>query len=269
MNLITSRQGQPHVTVTQEAHLNRAMLGASSGVFDYVTPVANIVSGGVTIGEIAGLIQGRKWNVNPNTTDSVTIAAGTSGVKRYDIICIKVTQTGDTQSASWYVVQGTASASPTKPTSYATGDLDNGDSTALYGVWRVYINGLNIQSVELMANIIPSNVEAGGKVLATFTGSTIAPQDVAIDWTGYTYAEIVCDKGSSVKLQIASTDTTGAVLYVPLNASTVNVYGRRIKVTSTGLHLYDCVKITHSSSGSTAAVDNTLCLPRAVIGYKY
>lgn len=269
MNLITSRQGKPHITVTQDAHVNRESFGISSGVFgSNHHPTWN--AQGVTISAIAGLIQGRKWNVDPNTTDFVPIATGTAGVKRYDIICIKVTSTGNTQSAEWAVVQGTPSASPSAPQSYAAGDLDNGDSEAWYGVFRVYLNGVGISNVGLMADVIPSNNANSGTVLKRFTDTTYAENEFALDVSNYSFIEIVANNGSSCKLACDS-DNTGCLVYGPMGAtSNLNSYFRRVKIKpSTGtIQFYNCIQLAHGSS-TTGAISNNICLPRAIIGYKY
>ena len=95
------------------------------------------------------LMQGRHVRQAPNTYTDVTINNGESGKKRYDIIVLRYSKTVGTgiENVQLAVVEGTpATSSPTIP-SLTTGDIFTGCTTHEMGLYRVYINGLNISSV--------------------------------------------------------------------------------------------------------------------------
>ena len=95
------------------------------------------------------LMQGRHVRQAPNTYTDVTINNGESGKKRYDIIVLRYTKAVGTgiENVELAVVEGTpATSSPTIP-SLTTGNIFTGCTTHEMGLYRVYINGLNISSV--------------------------------------------------------------------------------------------------------------------------
>ena len=95
------------------------------------------------------LMQGRHVRQAPSTYTDVTINNGESGKKRYDIIVLRYTKAVGTgiENVELAVVEGTpATSSPTIP-SLTTGNIFTGCTTHEMGLYRVYINGLNISSV--------------------------------------------------------------------------------------------------------------------------
>lgn len=155
MNLITSAQARAHITPAQDAHWHKAWLGIESCIFDGSFAPTIVTNNEVRIGEGVGSIQGRFFDVEVGTYDTVTIDNGAQGQNRIDLICLKVTVDSGTgtQSGAWEVIKGTnSSGQPSEPT-VTLGDLDAGDSEAYLPVLKVNISGLNISNIDVIANV--------------------------------------------------------------------------------------------------------------------
>lgn len=150
MNIITGYRGVAHITAQQDRYVNQG----SYGIDSYVLPVgdkfaATIDSASsVTLSSGAVSIQGCVAVIENGQTESVEIAPGTAGSKRYDLICARYTKdaTG-IESVELAVVTGTPSAStPTVP-AINTGRIEDGDTPVDFALFRVYVNGITIASV--------------------------------------------------------------------------------------------------------------------------
>lgn len=151
-NLITSAQGSDHITPRQDSHWHDLMMGVNSFIVSGSFEPSIVTNNEISIGAGVGSLQGRFFDVDSGTLDSVTINNGTQGMNRIDTICFKITVNQDsTQSGEWIVLQGTSSAdTPAEPT-VPTGDLDSGDTEAYLSVINVTLTGVAITSVEVIA----------------------------------------------------------------------------------------------------------------------
>ena len=97
------------------------------------------------------LMQGRHVRQAPNTYTDLTINNGTSGLKRNDIIVARYTKNSSTgiENVELAVLQGTPDATATDPI-ITTGDIFVGCEIHEMALYRVYLNGLNIESVTQM-----------------------------------------------------------------------------------------------------------------------
>lgn len=164
MELITGAAGKPHITPLQDSMWHRGIVGMENCVFNYFTnfEATEVSATQVRIGAGIGQLQGRYFCIEPNKSDNVTISNGTSGYRRTDTICAKITvnESKKTEAASWEVVKGTPEvvgpewpAAPKIP----QGELDSGSTEAYMAMYNVLIDGTNIYEIR-PAYKTPSNV---------------------------------------------------------------------------------------------------------------
>lgn len=151
MELITARTGTPHITPMQDAMWHRGLTEVESCIFD---AFGNFQADIITANEIkirsgVGMLQGRFFEIPPNTYDSVTIMNGSQGQKRIDLIVCRVTvdESQNTQAAETIVLQGTPTTGTPQAPAPQAGDLDNGDTVVDYPLYAVNIDGITITSM--------------------------------------------------------------------------------------------------------------------------
>lgn len=151
-NLITSAQGSDHITPRQDSHWHKLMVGIESFIVSGSFTPSIVTNNEISIGAGVGSLQGRFFDVDSGTLDSVTIDNGTQGMNRIDTICFKITVNNDsTQSGDWAVIKGTSSeGDPVAPT-IPSGNLDSGDTEAYLPIANVTLNGVQIETVEIVA----------------------------------------------------------------------------------------------------------------------
>lgn len=148
---ITNAAKEPHITPLQDAMWHRGMAGIDSCVFNFFENFAAEVSSNnsVKIRSGIGMIQGRYFCVEPSTYDEVTIANGTQGEKRKDLIVCRwtVDEEQKVQSGDWVVIQGNPTTGTPAAPSYTAGDLDAGDLIADMPFYEVTLDGINVTGV--------------------------------------------------------------------------------------------------------------------------
>lgn len=148
---ITAVRGAAHITPKQDAMWHRGIAGADDFVFDFGENFAAEISTNnlIKIRSGVGSLQGRYFCVEPNTYDEVTIANGTQGQNRIDLIVLRwsVDDETKTQNASWTVIQGTPTSETATVPSATEGDLDAGDTTADMPMFTVTLSGITITAV--------------------------------------------------------------------------------------------------------------------------
>lgn len=148
---ITNAAKEPHITPLQDSMWHRGMAGIDSCVFNFFENFAAEVSSNnsVKIRSGIGMIQGRYFCVEPSTYDEVTIANGTQGEKRKDLIVCRwtVDEEQKVQSGDWVVIQGTPTTGTPAAPSYTAGDLDAGDLIADMPFYEVTLDGINVTGV--------------------------------------------------------------------------------------------------------------------------
>lgn len=163
MELITGAAGKPHITPLQDSMWHRGIVGMENCVFNYFTnfEATEVSATQVRIGAGIGQLQGRYFCIEPNKSDNVTISNVTSGYRRTDTICAKITvnESKKTEAASWEVVKGTPEvvgpewpAAPKIP----QGELDSGSTEAYMAMYNVLIDGTSIYEIR-PAYKTPSN----------------------------------------------------------------------------------------------------------------
>lgn len=157
LHLVTGYAGGAHVTAGDHGAFNASIVGAG----DYVLESGNKLSASImtnnSIRILDGdlLIQGRHVNLKSGSYEDVTINNGSQGMKRNDIIAVRYEKniSNGVESASFVVLQGTSTSGTAADPELTTGDILAGTTAHEMPLYRVRLNGLNIEAVEPMFEV--------------------------------------------------------------------------------------------------------------------
>lgn len=173
MEIITGYTGKPHVTAEQDRDVNEGIFDTGSFVLKTGSQLAaELVSNNeIKIRDGVLVIQGCTAVIKKNTYDPVTIANGSQGMKRIDLIVARYNKNEETkiEEVTLKVIQGTPNASTAAVPTYKTGDIQSGDLVADMPLYKVTLDGLNVTSVDKMFTVIPTLPELSSKLTNTNT----------------------------------------------------------------------------------------------------
>lgn len=171
MNIITGYRGEPHITAVQDRGKNQGAFGVDSYILNVGQQLAaQIISANeVRIKDGVLCMQGCVANIAEGMYDTCTIANGTQGMQRRDLIVARYTKDADTnvEDISLVVIQGTPAASSPATPSYNSGNIQIGDSPVDFPLYRVNISGVTISSTTKIATNLRTQAETD-----TLVGST-------------------------------------------------------------------------------------------------
>ena len=151
-DVVTAKQGKPHVTADQQALMQAGMLGKGRYALDALNNLACTMTDSNTLTvDTGGLMVDGRWVVNEAQT-SFAIANGSQAQFRKDLAVLEITvdpSTGVT-SLEEKVLQG-ATAAAADPT-YEPGDLYTG-LTAVVPIARITLNGLTPTCEALLPSV--------------------------------------------------------------------------------------------------------------------
>ena len=163
MDIITGYTGAAHVTAEQDRDINIGIFGKGSCVLRTGQQLNAVVISNNEIRITDGVLihQGCAASIKKNTTNSVTIANGSQGMKRIDLIVARYTKntSSKVEAVEIKVIQGTPSESNPAVPSYTSGDIQGGDLTADMPLYQVEINGLTIADVKRLFAVRRSAAE--------------------------------------------------------------------------------------------------------------
>lgn len=207
MEIITGYIGKPHVTAEQERDVNEGIFDTGSYVLKTGSQLeAELVSNNeIKIRDGVLVIQGCTAAIKRNTYDPLTIANGSQGMKRIDLIVARYNKNAETkkEEVTLKVIQGTPNASTAAVPTYKTGDIQSGDLVADMPLYKVTLDGLNVTAVDKMFTIIPTLSELSSKLMKVNTklddesknwehiGTKVDKSRIYIDETKY--KEIFCE----------------------------------------------------------------------------
>lgn len=169
MDIITGYTGSPHVTAEQDRDVNIGIFGAESYVLRTGSQLKAEVSSNNEIKVRDGVImhQGCAASIKKNTYDSLTIANGSQGMKRVDLIVARYSRDQNTKEESLVlkVIQGTPKESGPAVPGYTTGDIQAGDLIADMPLYQVTLNGLNITEVKQLFSTQDSIAELSSNLV--------------------------------------------------------------------------------------------------------
>lgn len=184
MDIITGYTGSPHVTAEQDRDVNIGIFGAESYVLRTGSRLKAEVSSNNEIKVRDGVImhQGCAASIKKNTYDSLTIANGSQGMKRVDLIVARYSRDQNTKEESLVlkVIQGTPKESGPAVPGYTTGDIQAGDLIADMPLYQVTLNGLNITEVKQLFATRDSIAELSSNLLNVKADLTKANNNIAI-----------------------------------------------------------------------------------------
>lgn len=173
MDIITGYTGSPHVTAEQDRDVNIGIFGAESYVLRTGSQLKAEVSSNNEIKVRDGVImhQGCAASIKKNTYDSLTIANGSQGMKRVDLIVARYSRDQNTKEESLVlkVIQGTPKESGPAVPGYTIGDIQAGDLIADMPLYQVTLNGLNITEVKQLFATQDSIAELSSNLTKTNT----------------------------------------------------------------------------------------------------
>lgn len=184
MELVTGRAGSPHITSQQDRQKHQGIWGTGAYILNTGNNLETVVqsSNNIQIKDGALMSQGALFSVKVGTVDEVTIANGSQGMMRKDVIVARYTynQGANTEKAEWAVVQGTPAASNPQIPQITEGDIQAGDATVDTSVFIVTLDGINITSVDVVPELAPDIPEImdklnelNGKMTGAFIASDI------------------------------------------------------------------------------------------------
>ena len=169
MEIITGYTGKPHVTAEQDRDVNEGIFDTGSFVLKTGSQLAaELVSNNeIKIRDGVLVIQGCTAVIKKNTYDPVTIANGSQGMKRIDLIVARYNKNEETkiEEVTLKVIQGTPNASTAAVPTYKTGDIQSGDLVADTPLYKVTLDGLNVTSVDKMFTVIPTLPELSSNLV--------------------------------------------------------------------------------------------------------
>lgn len=155
-DVVTAKQGKPHVTADQQALMQAGMLGKGRYALDALNNLACTMTDSNTLTvDTGGLMVDGRWVVNEAQT-SFAIANGSQAQFRKDLVVLEITvdpSTGVT-SLEEKVLQGATAATEAAaadPT-YDPGDLYTG-LTAVVPIARITLNGLTPTCEALLPSV--------------------------------------------------------------------------------------------------------------------
>lgn len=155
-DVVTAKQGKPHVTADQQALMQAGMMGRGRYALDALNNLACTMTDSNTLTvDTGGLMVDGRWVVNEAQT-SFAIANGSQAQFRKDIAVLEITvdpSTGVT-SLEEKVLQGATAATEdaaADPT-YEAGDLYTG-LTAVVPIARITLNGLTPTCTALLPSV--------------------------------------------------------------------------------------------------------------------
>ena len=176
MDIITGYTGSPHVTAEQDRDVNIGIFGAESYVLRTGSQLKAEVSSNNEIKVRDGVImhQGCAASIKKNTYDSLTIANGSQGMKRVDLIVARYSRDQNTKEESLVlkVIQGTPKESGPAVPGYTIGDIQAGDLIADMPLYQVTLNGLNITEVKQLFATQDSIAELSSNLYETYIDSS-------------------------------------------------------------------------------------------------
>lgn len=254
--LITgSRNNTPHVTSADDGSLNAGIFGTGAYILGVGEKLrAEIVSNNLVRlydGDI--ITHGRHSRIEPSTYIDLTISNGSVGMKRHDLIVAhyeKDVET-DVESVDFIVIEGTASANPTDP-EYAEGSIFDGDIEVDFPLYRVMLDGINIDSITPIADLTSHPLSGIIDIKHGGTGATSkAAAKVALDILGFTPSNPAANT-----IQLKTTDGNTSVY--PLIAPSIPV-----GIPEGALYVYKGLEDMFTAATGTVLTETVLTNMRA------
>ena len=176
MKIMTGKAGTPHVTSQQFRQFVEAVAGQDSYILQSGENLEPELQTNNLLKIRSGIMShhGNLSVVDIGTYDEVTIANGTQGMQRIDLVVNRYTrdEPSGVESNTWVVIQGTPNASNPVAPAYTEGNLQEGDLVDDCPVFEVHLNGINVTEVVKLLDVVPNISELNGNLPLIQSGST-------------------------------------------------------------------------------------------------
>lgn len=187
--LMDSYAGGPHVTEIQIGLANQATFGADDYVLEggRESEAQVLTNNSIRVFDAVYCIQGRRDVIPASGYTDVTIANGTQGMNRNDIIVrrYRKDESSEVETTEYAVIKGTPSSGTAVDPEVTIGDIRSGATLHEMALYRVRLTGLNITAVEPMFNILKNmaTLQKEFTELNSKIAYTLKPQ-----WSNPTYS---------------------------------------------------------------------------------
>lgn len=158
--LMDGYAGGPHITEKQSGLANQAIIGEADYVLEggQNAKAQVLTNNSIRIFDAVYSIQGRRDVIAANDYTDVTIANGSQGMNRNDIIVrrYRKNSSSEIESTEYAVIKGTPSTGAATDPSVTVGDIRTGAVLHEMKLYRVRLEGLNIVSVDRLFTVLPS-----------------------------------------------------------------------------------------------------------------
>lgn len=219
MNIITGYKAEPHITAQQDRNVNMGIFGTGTYIVNIGSKMAaTVVSANeITIADGLLVAEGCTAEIERGTSESLEIANGSQGMLRTDLIVARYTKNSGTgvEDMQLEVIKGTPAASNPATPSHTTGSIADGDTTVDFPLYEVHLDGIAIDSVVRIPDVVSMAKQNDVTSLVT------------------TVTSLVNKVGDTAMGTVAAT-ITGAIreLLTKINANTSNVTDARNRVSA-------------------------------------
>ena len=162
--LITGTKGTPHVTSTQDRSIYEKIIGKGSYILDDNELLEPELQSNQSLRIRSGMLyhHGSITEVKRNTYDEVTIANGSQGMKRIDLVVLRYTKNPETEieETNWVVIQGTPAANDPVAPAYTEGNMQEGDLTDDCPFCEVHLDGIQVTEVVKLMKVLDGSLES-------------------------------------------------------------------------------------------------------------
>lgn len=171
-HLITGYAGYEHIKSEDAGSFNASFFGDGQ----YVMEAGNQFEGSiidnntVRILDGDGLMYGRHFRINPNTYNDVTIATGTAGINRTDLICMtyEKNENDGTERVYIEVIRGADTGGTAEMPSYIDGNILKGATFNQMPLYKVTVQGVVLTNIEPLFTVIPTYKTLAERYAAQF-----------------------------------------------------------------------------------------------------
>lgn len=172
MHLVTGYAGYEHIKAEDDGDFNASFFGEGQFVMEVGKKFeASILNNNtVRVFDGNGMMYGRHFRLARNTYEDVTIATGTAGKNRCDLICVEYAkdESEGTEQAYLRVIKGAEADGNAALPTYTDGNLLNGAVINQMPLYKVNIKGVVLDSIEPLFALIPTYKALAEKYVAQF-----------------------------------------------------------------------------------------------------
>ena len=219
MNIIAGYRGEAHITSQQLRNKNIGIFGDDVCILAVGSEMAATVISANEVDIADGILvaEGCTAEITHGTVEAMAIDNGAQGMLRTDLIVARYTKNSGTgvEDMQLEVIKGTPAASNPATPSHTTGSIADGDTTVDFPLYEVHLDGIAIDSVVRIPDVVSMAKQNDVTSLAT------------------TVTSLVNKVGDTAMGTVAAT-ITGAIheLLTKINANTSNVTDARNRVSA-------------------------------------